>query len=889
MHSGPRLRPSVLAARERIAEEREKLRSQHEAGSPGIQVCTRLTDLYDSVVLDLFASALADIHDTDPRGVQSEVALVPHGGFGRRDVAPYSDVDLMLLHAPGATQRVQPLAKQLSQDIVDSGLSLGFSVRTPAQACQLAWNDAKIFTSLAESRYLFGSVGLFTRFMSRFRRHSARRAKTLIESIRRSRREERSKYGDTVFLLKPNIKRSRGCLRDIQTLRWVGFARYGHNEPRHLYQSGLLSREDRTKIREAVEFFLRIRNEMHFHAGQSQDGLDRTEQKRLAEWTGSEGPEGVLPVEHFMRTFFEHSMNVRYAASHFVASAQGRSRAAKLLDPLLSVRVDRDFRITPASIGSTRAGLQTIGGDLEQVLQLMQLANWHDKRIDHRTWEAIRDSMSNLNDVPLTPKAIERFMSLLSQPARVGELLRKLHELRVLEKIIPPMRHARSLLQFNDYHKYTVDEHSIRAVERATEFLDDKGPLGDAYRGMTDKRILHLTLLMHDLGKGFPEDHSEVGMRLADETARHLHLSEHDRETLKLLVHKHLVMNHLALRRNIDDESIVLQFAIDVGTPDVLQKLYILSCADLAAVGPDVLNNWKLNLLTELYRRTMRHLAGEGPTMGSGEWLDQKRTKIRELIGDDSDKPREPGWWKRQIRDLPAGLLLNSPPEQLCDELRMLKRLAKNDALAWGRYLPRRQCIEYNVGTHESIAPGVVHLLTGALSSKAQQILGAEINTLSGGLVLDRFFVQDMEFPDEPSPERMDEISDALTLALKQPSDEPPHFRRFWRDNEATEVKHLPTKIHFDNNTSADYTIVDIFAHDRLGLLYTITSVLFDLGLQVHWAKIGTHLDQVVDVFYLTDREGRKIESASQIALLRQRLLAAIQQAETEQQELRTV
>ncbi|HRX80556.1 MAG TPA: [protein-PII] uridylyltransferase, partial [Pirellulaceae bacterium] len=510
MPTGLRLRPSVLAAREKLADGRAKLRAQHDAGSPGIQVCARLTDLLDTVLLDLYHDAL----DECGRDIESVIALAPYGGYGRRDVAPYSDVDLMLLHKPGTEARIAPFVRRLTQDIVDAGLDLGYSRRTPAYACSLALADATIFTSLVEARYLVGSVRLFSKFMHKFRKRALRRSQSLIAKIEEARQGERNQHGDTIYLLKPNVKRSRGGLRDLQMVRWIGFARWGEAESSSLVLAGHLASADRRKLRDAREFLLRLRNELHFHAGKSVDLLDRHEQVRIAELYKYEGNENQLPVERFMRDYIEHTSHVRYCAAHFVESAKSQYGIVKFAGDLFSHRMEGDFRVGPIHISATRRGKEKLRSDLAEVLRLMDLANRTKTRIHHDTWQLIRESMLESDSIELSPQAVKRFRSLLDQPGELGDLLRRLHEMRVLEKIIPPMAHARHLMQFNEYHKYTVDEHSIRAIESATEFQGRDDSLGRAYRKVKKKWLLHLALLMHDLGKGFSEDHSNVGARL---------------------------------------------------------------------------------------------------------------------------------------------------------------------------------------------------------------------------------------------------------------------------------------------------------------------------------------------------------------------------------------
>jgi [protein-PII] uridylyltransferase len=433
-------------------------------------------------------------------------------------------------------------------------------------------------------------------------------------------------------------------------------------------------------------------------------------------------------------------------------------------------------------------------------------------------------------------------------------------------------------LQLNAYHRYTVDEHSIRVVEHLASLAQDAGTSGEIYRSLKDKTTLHLAALMHDLGKGYVEDHSEVGARLAVRAAARLRLPDHEAETLRFLVHKHLRMSHLAQQHDITDENVIVSFAVEVGSPEVLKMLYVLTLADLAAVGPGVLNDWKRELLTDLYQHAAHLLAGDSPAAAAGERLRARRDEILTL----AQKGESDVWWELQIAALPASCLFSGPPAQLVAELERLRNLPRREAVAWGRYLPGRDVVEYTVGTYEEITPGIFHKLTGSLSSNRQQILSADINTLVDGLVFDRFCVRDDDFKMPPSQERIDEICRALTESLEDATDKPPVFRKVYQPRDAATtpvVKNLPTRVTVDNATADKFTILATFAYDRMGLLYAITRTLFELGLSVSTAKIGTHLDQVVDVFYVVDAaDGSKITDERRLAEIRHRLLAAIEE-----------
>jgi [protein-PII] uridylyltransferase len=870
----PTFRPSVLAARRQLLDGREEIRQQHEAGSPGIQVSTRLADLLDGIVLDLFSSALGDLWPEDSEEFQSQLTLVAHGGYGRREVAPYSDVDLMILYAPGADKTVFPVARQLLQDLSDVHLKWGHSLCTISQACALAKEDPKFCTSLMESRFLAGNAKLFKTFVDRFARQTQARSKQLFKAIEGARRSERAQYGETVYLLEPNIKYSSGCLRDLQFIRWLGFVCYGTPDPAGLQLLGALAKEDQSRLREASEFLLRLRNELHFRADRLNDVLDRTEQVRLARLYQYPGDEAILPVEKFMSEYFRHTSAVRSIARNSTAKWRPGQFWSRLAGTIFSHQVEGDYRVSYRDIVATRRGLQKLQASLSEVLKLCVLANLQNKRIDAATWETVRATGPQFAE-QMNADVGREFLSLLSQPRRLGKLLRHLHEAGLLEIIVPSFTHARSLLQFNEYHRFTVDEHCILAVERATDFIHDKGILGRVYRGIKQKRTLHLALLIHDLGKGFVEDHSEVGLRIAEETAKRLRLPLREAETLKFLVHKHLVMSHLALWRDISDPQLVLRFAVDVGSPEVLDMLFVLTAADFAAVGPGVWDSWKADVLTAFYKRTMWHLASDAPATDTREGLQRRQDELRKCLGDDAKEK----WYARQIDALPHSYAFNAGPQQIADELRDLHSLGEGEVHARGRYLPENKTLEFVVGTNERITPGVFHKLTGALASQGLQILSAEINTLADGLVLDRFYVSDPDYAEQPPQERIDKTCEALALSLKSAQGSARPYRQVWQSaaqRERAALNHLPTRVLIDNSSSEMYTIVDVFAHDRMGLLFTIARTLFELGLSVSVAKIGTYLDQVVDVFYVTDAGHGKLTDEARLSRIRGRLLQAI-------------
>jgi len=879
-HSVSRLRPYVLAAKKRLAEGYEQLRLRHQAGGSGVEVCAAISDLRDEVLLVLCEAALASLGPAEAVRLSRQVTLVAHGGFGRRDVAPHSDVDLMILRAPGGVEQVGLLAERLLRDVYDVGLVPGHSVRTAEEACRLACDDATIASSLVESRFLAGSVSLFADFAQKFHAQVRRRAGAILAAMEESRMEERAKFGETVYLLEPNLKRSRGGLRDVQLLRWTGAVRHGTPEPEELADRGALSREDGLALAQATEFLLRLRNELHFHADKPSDVLDRGEQLRIAALRGYRGTAGMLPVEQFMRDYFRHTDRVSHLVGSFVAKSRPARRLRSMAARLFGHRIPGGYMVGPTEMIAGHRALNRLRGSLVEIMRLVHLANLYDKPIGVETWDVVREESARLPRDPEIPAEARRlFLALLSRPGRLGESLRGLHEVGLLEYFVPNFSHARGLLQFNQYHKYTVDEHSLRAVEWATDLLADPGPIGRVYRGIERKGVLHLALLIHDLGKGFEEDHSEVGLRIARETAARLGLDAEESDTLAFLVHKHLRMNHVAFRRDTSDEQLVVQFAVEVGSPELLQMLYVFTACDVAAIGPDAWTGWKAEVLTDLYHHTMQPLAGESPSTSREEYLEVRRQSVRDCLGAEAAQ----AWFRRHVVLLPISYLNATAPEQIADDLRLLARLGPREVNAQGRYQPETRTVQFTIGAKEDVTPGIFHKLTGALTSQGLEILSAQINTFADLLVLDRFWVVDPDFAGEPPPERLEQINRALVTSLMTEG-QPPKFRSTWPIGgpKRPTLAHAQTRVLVDNHTSGNYTVIDIFTVDRRGLLYTITRTLFELGYSVWRAKIGTYLDQVVDVFYVTDRQGRRVEDPGRIQHTRQRLLEVIEAMKVE-------
>ncbi len=863
---------TVQTLRDELRDQRAAIRQSHDRRLAGPQVSAKLASLIDRVVQRLFDATLAQLESKQADTLRNDIVLVGLGSYARRQCSPHSDVDLMILHQNQKSEDIAAQLRPLTQGIFDIGLQLGHSVRTPDEAVQLARGDAVICTSLIDARLLTGNRELFETFRSSFEAMVRKNSKTLCQTFLDARATERDQYGETVYLLEPHVKRSRGGLRDLNLLRWLGFAEHGISDPDRLHLAGALSKLDYRRLLSALEFLLRLRNEMHFHAESAHDLLNRAEQLRVADWHGHTQSSGLLPVEHFMRDYFRHTNHIWQLVRRRAASLQVVSTMTRVLDPMLGKNIDGNYRVGMKSVSATPRGVAKLKKDLGEVLRLVELSAREGKHIDHATWSTlILASPEFTGEVP--PQVRKQFYELLANSQTVGEVLRVLHELGYLEKIIPAMKHVRCLLQFNQYHKYTVDEHSLRTVRKAAEFAERKDALGEAYREVADKRVLHLALLMHDLGKGFEEDHCEVGKRIAEETAQLLKLDEQTTADVAFLVHQHLVMAHLTFRRDTSDEHLIQNFAREVGSVERLRMLFVLTCADLAAVGPGVLNDWKTDLLADVFARSAACFQEADETSSASKLTAYRDAVLRELSASEQSDP----WFLRQVEALPASFLAGSKVTDAATTLQRFHALADRAAEAWCVYLPETKTLEFTAGVSHGSGRGGFSSMAGALSSAGLKIHTAGTDLLDDGLLMLRYVVTDPTSPQGTTPERQEEVCRALVASVN--ADEPPKFPTVWgadQQEASIQLSALPNEVRIDIELSDDFTIIEVFTFDRRGLLYQLARKLHDLKLVISHAKIGTYLDQVVDVFYVTDRDRRKVVDVARLDEVREELLEVI-------------
>ncbi len=863
-----------------LDEHRALVARRVMAGASGAETLAAMTEFVDGLIIGRYRDAMRQGGDETATVGMQQCCLMALGGYGRRELAPQSDIDLMFLYQAGSGKPVESLIRAVLHPLWDCGFQVGHSVRTIADSIELAETDATVKTSMMEARFLAGSSDLFQEFHRKYwRKIVSKNSDLYLDQKLEERRREYQKFGETVYLLEPNVKKSKGGLRDLHLLQWAGMARFQAPTIRELSDRGILSRADSLALTEAREFLWRVRALLHVHAGAPQEILTFDEQVWLAQHFGYHDQPHLLAVEQFMQQYYQHTMGLHERCMRFVERCRSVPFWQRLSRFLPAPRVDEYFVVRGSLLSVADEHRNKVLDSPALLLRLFDLARARKLTI---VPPLIEDIHRHVDQVPAdayrTAEVSNGFLRILAGPGTTATL-EAMHRAHLLEKLVPAMGTVRGLMQFNQYHKYTVDEHSLLAVGRAEALGQDAGVLGEVYRGIKRKDILHLSVLMHDLGKGQEEDHSDVGKRLSEEVAVRLGFDEQETRTLSFLVHRHLLMAHTAFRRDPNDEKVVLPFAREVGTPEVLKKLLALTAADIAAVGPGVLTKWKESLLIELYTRTMPEVSGGRDEQGAPERWSKVVEEVSRNMSQAGHGESDHAWIDAQLKQFPERYVYGTGGDRIAAHLTAVRRLHRGDVVVETDFDRELGVCEYSVITHDDLTPGIFSKIAGVMAGSGLQILDAQILTRADGIIVDTFQVTDPDYQGEPPVERRQTVGDRIAAVLKGWEHVDDVLRRGARLKLTKPLPKAPeaTEVRIDNETSDSCTIIDVFADDRQGLLHIITNAMFQLGLSIHAARISTRLDQVADVFYVTDQAGAKVQDHGQLERLRSGIEQAIE------------
>jgi [protein-PII] uridylyltransferase len=858
----------------------------------GLAAARALAELTDGLISAIHAYTLAQVAPehamagpAEPAhafamGNEPPFALAATGGYGRGVLGPFSDIDLLFLSDAPLGPRGRRAVEFMLYLLWDLGLKVGHATRSIRECLEDARADATIQTALLDSRFLAGERGVFERFDAAY--GQARQDWGLgqfLQSKRAERTARHKRYGDSPYLVEPHIKEGRGGLRDIQTMYWLARYAFGVQRMPELVGpetpgGGLLTAQEARAFRRAWDFLWTVRFHLHYVTGRAEERLTFDLQPVVGARMGYTRHGKQDGVERFMKHLFLTARDV-VRLSHLLEPAIER---AALGAP--AVQKAEEPALTAAGIALADGKLiiapdKDIAADPAVMLRLVRAARNRGFELHPLAHRALIRNAGRAQALRDDPAAAAIFLDLL-QGKDSHRWIRVLNEVGFLSRYIPDWARIVGLMQFDTYHVFTVEEHTIEAIgvlnQLERQELEEAVPVASELIGqLQSHRALYVATLLHDIAKGRGGDHSELGAGLALEICPRLGLTTEETETVSWLVLNHLLVSQTAFKRDIDDPKTILDIAEVVQSPERLRLLLVLTVADMRAVGPKVWNGWKATLLRELYWRVAEVLAGGLSVPERDVRVSRARQAAASMMADQPPEAVEhflnlgyPGYW------------LSFDPETHARHAALIR-----DAEARGapltvstRVLESRAVTEVTVYCTDH--PGLFSRIAGALAVAGASIVDARIHTMTNGRALDTFWVQDAQGGAFDAPHKLARLSVLIEQALSGSVNLEEEILKVRREPARLRAVQVPGRVVIDNHASNTHTVIELNGRDRPGLLHDMTAAISEQGLQIASAHITTYGVRAVDVFYVKDVFGLKIENERKLASLRIALLAAL-------------
>jgi [protein-PII] uridylyltransferase len=861
---------------------RAVVRRRFETDQNGTRAAAGNCFLMDQLIRVMHDVAVARFYRVANPTAGELLAIVAVGGYGRGELAPGSDIDLLFVLPYKSTPYSEQVVEHILYLLWDMGLKVGHATRSVDECIRQARADMTIRTGILEARYIWGEKALFTELRRRFLKDIvAGTGPEFVEAKLRERDERHLRMGDSRYVLEPNIKDGKGGLRDLQTLYWIGKYLYQTDEVDQLVERGVLHKAEAARFNKAHDYLWTLRCHLHYLTGRPDERLTFDVQPELAARMGYADRAGVQGVERFMKHYFLVAKDIGDLTRIYCAALEERHQRR------------RRFRIPGIALFDRTLDGFALEGDRLTVpdknhfrdhpvdlLRLFAVAQEHDVDIHP---DALYRLTQNLNRIDRKlredPEANRIFLDILTSPKDPEVTLRHMNEAGVFGKFIPDFGRVVAQMQYDMYHVYTTDEHTIFAIgvlhRIEAGLLADELPLATGIIGQVlSREVLYVAVLLHDIAKGRGGDHSLLGADVARKLCPRLGFTPEQTETVAWLVEHHLAMSRTAFKRDLNDPKTASDFAELVQSPERLRLLLCLTVADIRAVGPRVWNGWKASLLREIYHLTEERLSGASATDIREARTKRAKYALREALAD----------WPED--ELERHLARGHPRYWLDFDTETLARHARlaREADAAERPLTVDTRVDsYHAATEVTVYtpdhPGLFSRITGALSVSGANIVDARINTFSDGMALDVFQVQDAEGGAFDRPDKLARLSACIEQSLAGKLRPDLELAAAPAIPSRTRVFYVPPRVLIENAASRTYTVIEVNGRDRPGLLYDMTRALTGLGLQIANAKIFTYGARVVDVFYVRDVFGMKVEHDGKLKQIRETLMPILDRA----------
>lgn len=817
---------------------KDVLKTLWARGLSGERLIKAHSDIMDNWVSDLF--------DKLPPEHQEGLSVIALGGYGRQELYPFSDIDLMILYETGHEGKLDEVCNAVFYPLWDADREVGHGVRTIQDCLKQAEKDFFLLVSFLDARLIAGDTGLFNSFINKiFSTFIEGNRRQFVESLMDHRKERIKRFGDNAYLLEPHIKDGRGGLRDFHTIIWISKVLFSIHNLTGIHKEGIISEEEYHRLKAALSKLVKVRNRLHFVSNKKNDRLFFEYQVEIARDLKFSDKKGMLGVEQFMKEVHEALNAISSIADlylehvHEILHPRAHDYTAAPLEPGIEIVNNR-------IVIDSRDRLEK---KPELLMKLFYYSEVKQVPLHYRTKKIIRESTKYIEeDFRRSSKCRKWFLETLTLSRSPQELLIVMHhETDVLCNYIPEFSNIKALAQYDVYHVNTVDMHLIETVNQIARLKEREGHL---FETLSSPELLYLAALLHDIGKGYGERHAEKGGMLGRSIGKRMGLSEKQVESLVFLIENHLFLAEIAQKRDLDDEGLILKCARHIKDPELLTMLYLLTVADCKATGPNAWSDWKEALIQELYLKIV-HLLQQKDLMDPDrlrgvEWM---RERLKERLGNTTEDV---------IQDLTEDYLMAFTPEAIQDHLTLKKGLSRREVIL----IPEDKGSYWSLLIMTKDRTGLLSRICGVLALENLRVLAAQIFTLKDGTVVDVLDVEpvypvDFKEMDWNHMELM--MKKAIRGRLGLPHRISKKFMKPSRGHRPVCLLRGKAEIKIDDNISDFYTVVDITADPKVGLLYFITRTMAEFGINIYRAKIGPNADRISLSFYCLDEYGEKI------------------------------
>ncbi|MXO75680.1 [protein-PII] uridylyltransferase [Altererythrobacter aerius] len=889
---GTAARPAIVAALKAALEagRAELDRRLEEKPSAGHEITGGHSFLIDQVVRAIHDHVVADVYPTANRSTGERLALMAVGGYGRAEMAPHSDVDIAFIHPTRNAPWCEQVIEAILYYLWDLGLKVGHSSRSVDDTIRMARGDLTIRTALLESRYVWGDQPLHDEVTRRLADEVMRGTERQFVAEKLVERNARHKrMGDSRYVVEPNVKDGKGGLRDLQTLYWIGKYIHKVRVAAELVDVGLFTRAEYRTFRRAEGFMLAVRCHLHTITGRAEDRLTFDLQRAVAARMKFADRPGKSAVERFMQFYFLQAKSVGALTGVFLAHideqfARNRARKGLLASFTPRARALKGYRVFGGRLAAPSD--DWFAQDPVRLIEVFQLAEANGLEIHPETMRQVaRDAGLIRAEVRADPRANALFLDLLAGRNDPETVLRWMNEAGVFGRFVPDFARVNAQMQFDMYHHYTVDEHTIRAIGLLSriekgELTADHPRASALIHKVASRRVAYVAALLHDIAKGRGGDHSLLGGEVAEELCPRFGLDEGETALVAWLVRQHLLMSRTAFKRDLTDPKTIEDFVAEVQSVERLRHLLILTAVDIRAVGPGTWNSWKGQLLGDLSDAAMERLRLGHMKHGRSAMVAAKKAAVEEALGDKAGLLRlyadrfDDSYWIAEPEDIIA---LNI----------MQYGTAHEDAAKVSVHCevyPARGATLVTVIAADN--PGLFYRIAGGIHLAGANIIDARIHTTRSGWAVDNFLVQDPHGAPFSEPAQLARIEHAVAEALANRVALVPELARRPLPHSRARAFDVRPVVTFDNRASNRFTVIEVNARDRAALLNRLARALYDSGLVVFSAHITNYGERAADTFYVTETAGGKVTEPARFKAIEAALLDAA--SDERQAELET-